>query len=329
MKFLNPEHINAYEISKQVETESKVEFEFSHQYNWGMVLEQINELAARHKRAIEVKFNGFQDEIFDVSVIKAIPEVRCLTLGCILKASHLNEISTLKNLKEFSLGIYELNEPDILAQIPKVGLRALTLADTVKSNIDLKHLREFYGLTFFHSSGQSTHLNYISELKNLETLSFSMIKTSECMAFISELPKLEELRLLRGGRASLADIRSSSLKRINISKVRGLHALGNIGRFSQLEELVFEDQPRVEEIDFRNSAELKEVTITNCKRLQKLKGLDMLPKLSRLCIFKTALDFEEVLASVPKSLSSFEFYTGKVTTDDKIRNRLKDLGYVE
>lgn len=79
------------------------------------LLEQLNTLAVLHGRQLEIRFYGHYSDVFDVSVLRHLPNAQCLSVDCLIKASSLESLAHLPHLKELRLGVYELAEPDVLA----------------------------------------------------------------------------------------------------------------------------------------------------------------------------------------------------------------------
>ncbi|WMT40976.1 hypothetical protein RE628_28585 [Paenibacillus sp. D2_2] len=147
--------------------------------------------------------------------------------------------------------------------------------------------------------------------------------------FINRLRKLKNLRILLGGREHIQEIEENEIEDLEISRVRGFHDLTNITAFQALNRLVIEDQIQLQEISFNQEMKaLEELSIRNCKGLTRLMGMEQLPLLHKLHIFKTAIDFDSFInQKLPNSLSSVEFATFKSKADQEIQQSLLKLGF--
>ncbi|GAB6927887.1 hypothetical protein JCM10914A_18700 [Paenibacillus sp. JCM 10914] len=172
------------------------------------------------------------------------------------------------------------------------------------------------------------NLEAIGHLEDLNYLALHSISKLP-LHFINRLKKLKQLRILLGGREHIQEIEENEIDHLEICRVRGLHDLSQITKFRALTSLVIEDQVKLQEIGFDRELEaLEEITISNCKGLARLSGMEQLPSLRKLRIFKTAIDFDSFIQQkLPNALSELEFATSKSKIDQEIQASLYNLGF--
>lgn len=297
------EDINPVSIAKHIDAGERVIVQYSKSGYSAQQLTLLNQLAKNYGRSFEIRFYGHYSEVFDASVLQLIPDAQCVSIDCLMEASNLEALSSLRNLVELSLGVFELKDPDVLSYCNLPYLKALSLGDTRKCNIDFRHLSKCVDLERFHTTGHTKNISTICSLPVLKGLSLSSIKKKESIDFVSSIPTLKTLRLILGGRASIAQVTSTQLESLEVIRVQGLEDLGNLGRFENLERLLIEDQIRLAEVKVGPNSRLIDMKIINCKTLETIAGIEDLKRLSSLRIYKTAIDYESFVAGfMPSSL---------------------------
>ena len=120
-------------------------------------------------------------------------------------------------------------------------------------------------------------------------------------------------------------------KNLDVLWVRGFNSLNDISRFKNLKQLLIEDNIQLPKVHFEKvQPHLTDLKILNCKTLSSLAGLENLPLLTQLRIYKTNLDFDNVIKQkLPPNLKTFAFYTTKKKIDDEIKKTLQSKGYIE
>ncbi len=221
-----------------------------------------------------------------------------------------------------------MNDPGVLDYFNPTSLKSLILGDTRNCNIDLGNLSNFVELEEFHTTGHTKNISTICSLPSLKNLSLSSIKKKDDIGFISSIPALKALRLILGGRASIAEITSVQLQSLEIIRVQGLEDVGDLGRFEKLERLLIEDQIRLAEIKVGPNPSLRDMKIINCKTLSRISGIGTLDALSQLGIHRTAIDYDDFMSrAMPNGIKTFAFYTGKSKRDSQILKDLQNRGF--
>ncbi len=326
----NPTSINPIEIEREIEQGNRVVVQFSQLSYTETLLGELNNLARSCKRNLEIRFYGHGSLGFDASVLKFIPNASSVSLDCLTKIRNLDALSALTNLKEFSLGVFELDEKDVLSNSTIQSVESLTLGGTRKANIDLSYLSGYKELRRFHTTGHTKYIDSITNLPRLASLSLSQVKNNVSLEFVSNMLHLNELRIILGGRTSISNVYGKELKKLEVIRVRGLEDLGDIGRFQNLETFLVEDQIKISQIKFGPNPSLKNIKILNCKSLTDIHGISSLKSLEQLRIYQTSVSYEQFISEeMPQSLRVLAFYTEKTKRDDEIRKDLASRGYKE
>lgn len=324
------EEINPARIAKHIEAGERVIVQYSKNNYSAQQLATLNQLAMKFGRSFEIRFYGHYSDVFDASVLQLIPDAQCVSIDCLMDASNLEALSNIRNPVELSLGVFELKDPDVLSYCHLPSLKVLSLGDTRKCNIDFRHLSTCVELERFHTTGHTKNISIVCDLPLLRDLSLSSIKKKDDIDFVSCIPTLKSLRLILGGRTSIAQLTSTQLQSLEVIRVQGLEDVGDLGRFENLERLLIEDQIRLPGIKVGPNSRLMDIKIINCKTLETIAGIDDLKMLSSLRVYKTAIDYDKFVAgSMPTNLETLAFYTGKSKRDSEIRSDLEKRGFLE
>ncbi|MFX3631828.1 MAG: hypothetical protein ACE3L7_07075 [Candidatus Pristimantibacillus sp.] len=323
----NPVALDRVKIKQDLLDGNQVIVQFSHPDYYGSMLEEVDELCARLDENFGVRFYGHYSLSFDGDTLLKIPHVKMLHLDSLLQAHNTETLETLVHLNSLNLMIYELENSEILGIESLRSLRDLVIMSD-KKILNLQYLKEFSLLEQLHVGGKVKSLDAIGYLEVLDYLALHSISKPP-LHFINQLKKLKHLRILLGGREHIQEIEENEIDNLEICRVRGFHDLGNITKFRALTSLKIEDQIQLREIGFDQGMEaLEEITISNCKGLARLSGLEGLPSLRKLRIFKTAIDFDSFIQQkLPSGLSELEFITSKSKADQAIQDSLLKLGF--
>jgi len=203
-------------------------------------LAELNRLAKQHGRGLEIRFYGHYGEVFDGAVLRCLPDAMCVSIDCLSHARNLDALSHIENLQELRLGIFELDDAEVLAHCNPAPMKMLSLGETRKRNIDLGNLARFRALESLHSIGETKNIAAICDLPLLRDLSLSSFRRKDDIGFVSHLAQVVSLRLILGGRASIAALAAPALENLEIVRVQGLEDLGDLARFERLRHLKVE-----------------------------------------------------------------------------------------
>lgn len=325
----NPVTLDRSQIEKDLSDGNQVIVQFSHPQYYGSILEEVDELCMRLDENFGVRFYGHYSLSFDCNTLLRIPHVKMLHLNSLAQAHNTKALATLKHLFSLHLGIYELENSDILGIDSLWSLRDLSIISD-KKILNLQYFKEFSHLEQLHVGGKVKNLDAVGNLEGLNYLALHSISKLP-LHFINRLKKLKNLRILLGGREHIQEIEENKIDDLEICRVRGFHDLTNITSFRMLTRLVIEDQIQLDEIGFdREMKALEELSVSNCKGLVRLMGMEQLPSLRKLRIFKTAIDFDSFIdQKLPSTLSTVEFVTAKSKVDQEIQEALLKMGFLK
>ena len=324
----SPAEIDAQEIARHIAAGTRVIVQFARTGYTAQQLDTLNELARQHGRDLTIRFYGHYNGDFDASALQHLPDAQCVTMDCLTKASNLDALSQLHNLKELRLGVFELDNADILKTINLGSLEALMLGETKNCRIDLAALAACGRLQRLDTVGHTRNIASICQLPSLQALGLVAFRKSEELDFVSAVPNLTTLHLGFGGRASIAELTAPRLQRLEVLRVQGLADLGDLGRFAELQSVQIEDQIRLAQIELGANPKLAEIVVINCKTLARIQGLADMPRLSTLRIHRSGLEYATFIdGRLPPQLRSLAFYTGKQKRDGEIKADLAARGY--
>jgi protein phosphatase 1 regulatory subunit 7 len=326
----NPERIDSEAIVRQHRTGDEIIVQFSNPCYSEKLLRQINELCERFTSNFQVRFYGHYQGAFDCGNLRFLPAVRSLAVDCLQAVENHRSLTELPDLDELSLGVYLLDDPQILGGENFKNLKELTISETKKRNIDLSHLADYRLLRSLFVGGQTKGIDAIAQLTALDELRLGQIGKTVPLGFVNKMANLGSLKLILGGRANIDEIQHGQLKTLSVVRVQGFESF-NSSALPGLQDLHIEDQIRIPDLKFSaDNKNLTKIVIVNCKGLMRVSGLPSLINLNQLRISGTGLNIEEILASgLPPQLKTFAFYTGKSSLNKAIRDRLDELGYKE
>ncbi|GKU77226.1 hypothetical protein [Paenibacillus sp. L3-i20] len=323
----NPVVLDRNQIEQDLRGGKQVIIQFSHPDFYGSILEEVDELCAFFDENFGVRFYGHYSLSFDGHTLRRIPHVKMLQLNCLTNAHNTEALAALEHLRNLHIGIFELENSDILGIETLRSLRELTIISD-KKVLNLQHFKAYTHLEHLHIGGKVKNLDAIGHLEDLNYLALHSISKLP-LHFINRLKKLKHLRILLGGREHIQEIEENEIDHLEICRVRGFHDLTNITNFQALTSLMIEDQIQLNEICFdREMKALEELSISNCKALTRMTGLEQLSSLHTLRIFKTAIDFDSFINQIlSSSLTTVEFATAKSKVDQEIQHSLSKLGF--
>lgn len=327
----DPDAAELTTVGERLTAGERLIVQFSEALYTSAQLDVIDALCAQHGSALEVRFYGHYRSVFDGGVLLQIPSVVNLSVDCLQEVRNIDAIAQLSNLRELSLGVFDITDTRLLRFPNLRSLRSLALGDTRSKNLDLSYLVDYVSLESLRVSGHTKGIEAISSSPALASLTLSCISKSTRLTFISTMRNLKRLRLILGGRPSISEVEAPQLHELEVIRVRGLAELAGLDRFPGLRSLAVEDQIRIERLSFTPAnSELLDLRIFNCKTLRELSGLEHLGQLRQFRVGRTALDPDQLLAwRMPTTLEVCAVYTGKERENRRIRKALDARGYRE
>jgi protein phosphatase 1 regulatory subunit 7 len=324
----NPKTIDKKFVESELKSGKEVILQFVDKSYTDKILADINELCSKFDESLCIRFYGHHSNKFDCKFLQKIPEVKCLNIDCLQSADNLQILQELSNLKRLSLGIYELQDTEILNANSLKNLTELIVTETKTKALNLEYLRHYKKLKSLRIGGHTKNIDAVGELTELEFLSLNSVKKVP-VNFINKLKKLKTLNFILGGRDNLNEIEENEIENLEIVWVRGFNDLSCVSNFTKLKTLKIEDEIQLTKIHFdKIFPDLTDLKILNCKTLESVTGLKNLPKLSSLTIYQTKVDFDNfMLQELPKELKYLGFHTTKLKVDKDIKATLISKGY--
>jgi protein phosphatase 1 regulatory subunit 7 len=326
----DPVDLDVARIDAEIRDDKHVIVQFSDNVYTDSVLTTLNTLCETYDEHFAVRFYGHYSGSFDFKTLLKIPRVKSLYVDCLTRADNILTLTELTELKLLSLGVFESKETEILKLINSKRLTALILTETRSKAINLEYISDYKQLQSVIIGDHSKNIGAIGELTCLEFLSLNSIKKTP-VNFVNKLKNLKTLKFILGGRENFDEIEENEIENLDVVWVRGFNSLNDISRFKKLKKLLIEDNIQLPKVHFdKVQQHLTDLKILNCRTLGSLAGLENLPSLTQLRIYKTNLDFNDVIKQkLPPNLKTFAFYTTKKKIDDEIKRTLQSKGYTE
>lgn len=271
-------------------------------------LAQINALCEEFGAAFQVRFYGHYGSHFDAAVLEHLPAVRSLAVDC--RIENASALGRLTQLQELSFGSTDFDQPDFLATLDLSGMERLYLNETKKNNFDLAPLQAAKNLQFLYLEGHHRNIASLSNLPVLASLVLRSIGKKQGLDWIEAMPALRQLELVLGGREHIDDLSHRHLQLLQVIWVKGLASLGDLSRFPALTALRVEDLAQLRRLDL-SSARLQRLSLTNCRQLSELAGLDLQTGLEELFVSQTPLPLDELRDRLwPESMRVLGLYSG-------------------
>jgi hypothetical protein len=292
------------------------------------LLLRIDELCQKYGVRVKVRFFNHIKEVFDASILSQLPSVQNLAVDCMEHIKNEDQIAALSHLRRLSFQVTGLDRPEFLSRLNLANLEALTLMGTYKANLNLKPVSKAPHLRKLTVEGHRRNIESLSEAPRLEQLALWAQPRSQSLAFLTHVPTLRALGIIRGGRETL-DLTHDGLEYLNVTWVNGMHDLGPIRRFPKLKGLVVSDQIRLPSIDL-TGVSIKSLALNNCKNLTHLIGLGDATQLEQFTAIKTALPLNELRdRSWPPSLRVLRLWSSSMKWNKATRATLEARGYQE
>lgn len=269
-----------------------IQFSQSNAYHPGL-LQQLNNVCRQLSDKLEVRFYGHYGEEFNGTILNNLPDVKKLSLDCLQMIRNEEILLDLEYLTSLHFGVFEFDRPEFLAKLDLRRLKTLILSENRKRNLDLTSLSTCLALENLNVHGHFKGLDAIVGLSNLRKITLGSLTKAKSIAFLRDVPKLEGLTLILGGRSGIAEFASDTLQTLQILRVRGLESLGDLSRFPSLRNLRIEDQIQLKSLEL-TGVQLERLSLYNCKALARLTGLDHQARLCEFWSSKVDLNVDEL-----------------------------------
>ncbi len=170
----------------------------------------VNNLCKHYDSHFGVRFYG---HTFDCTNLQRIPDVKNLSLDCMLEVENLEIVTKLMHLERFGLGIFRMKETEILGAENLHKINYLMLTDTITKAFNLDHLRNYHNLTTLMVGGHTKNIDSIGELSQLNQLNLNSISKAP-LHFINKLKRLKTLKIILGGRSNIEEIEKNDIENL-------------------------------------------------------------------------------------------------------------------
>lgn len=304
----------------------EVIIQFSKPVYTSATLLQIDKLVSKNNSRLMVRF---YNDGFDCATLDEIPNVKALAIDCVRSVKNIENLKKLKYLNKIRLGIFELENLEILSFDNLKSINELSIGDTKSKALNLDYLKDYTDLRDLQIVGHTKNISALSSLTQLKTLRLNSVSKVP-LSFVNDLKYLETLSIILGGRTDINEIDENSIENLVIDWVRGFNDLSAIKKFKNLRTLHVENEIQLKEIDFPELKLLKDIKVLDCKSLKSMTGLELLSSLEDLRISSSAIDFEKFITyKFPEKLKTLAFYTWKSKQDKLNRAVLDKMGYHE
>ena len=251
-------------------------------------LRRVDDFCGEFGAALQIRFFGFAWKAFDTDLLRQLPNAANLSIDTLRAITDFRPIAELRKLTCLRFGVFEHPDGAFLEQLDLARLTHLTLGENKRRNFDLRPLAAATSLETLFIQGHHRGVEAISRLPRLADLSLSGFPGRHDLAFLNELAALRSFLLILGSRTSIAEFTHAGLHKLRIVWVRLLEDLGPLARFASLDELAIEDQLRLASLDLSGLA-LRRLTVSNCKNLARIVGLEEQTGLAELSVDKAGL----------------------------------------
>ncbi len=237
-----------------------------------------NELLTR-RPDINLRLYGFYSSICDLSFVTRLKNVRHFSADCLRRAVNVESMAALPNLESLSIGVFELESLDFLAEIPS-GITSLSLGATKSKKPRLNHLMRFRSLKKLFLEAQQAGIEVLSDLTMLEDLRLRSISTRG-LDYLLDLNRLWHLVIELGGIRDLSAIQGKkNIKYLELRQIRGLRDISVISSLSNLQSLFLHSLRNVIEIpDLSRLTRLRRLCLENMKALTSVGAILRSPSL--------------------------------------------------
>ncbi len=249
-----------------------------HRGNWRLLEEGL----FRRRPDVCLRAYGHYTRNCDVSFVKQMPSLQDFKADSLQRASGLQALEGLPNLRHLSIGIDELDSFEFLAGV-STHLNSLILGPTLSTKPDVSVLSRFKKMEEVFIGGHLKGLSVLSSLPSLGKIRFSGLKSPD-LDFLSKMPNLWFLEILLGGSEDFSAIAGATgLKHLEIAWVRRLKDISFISQCKNLQQLTLDRLRQVEHLpNFETLTNLRRLTISDLKGLRSVDPIGASPTLEIL-----------------------------------------------
>jgi len=251
----DPEAIDEQLINEKLRDNDEVIVQFSKPIYTEKILAQLDALASANDSKFTIRFYDSRIRGIDCEFLEHIPNVKSLSIDCVVQAKNIDKLKQLNFLEKVGIGIFELEDLDILSYENLKKVNSLSILDTRSKALNLEFLCDYVNLTYLQIAGHTKNINSISNLNQLETLSLNSVRKVP-LDFINHIKSLKTLRIILGGRDNINEIAENTIENLDIIWVRGFNDLSALKNFKSLKNLLIQDEIKLAEIQFPKTGQI-------------------------------------------------------------------------
>lgn len=233
---------------------------------------------------VELRVYGHHSTECDLAFARRMVNVRRFAADCLMGAKNVGAIAELPELESLSLGIFELQDFDVLDTLP-ANLTTLGLGATRSKKPRLEALGRFTSLKTLYIEGHSNGIEVIGQLRGLEDVTLRSITTTD-LRYLSPLERLWSLDIKLGGIRSFEGIEGKeSIKYLELWQIRELEDANVLSSLPGLQHVSLQSLPRVKKLPrFDGSRALRRAVLQNMKGFCDFAALETAPALEEFAL---------------------------------------------
>jgi hypothetical protein len=287
----------------------------------------LNDFFSRRPDVL-LRVYGFYSTECDLGFAATMTNVRRFAADCLRTARNVDAIAEMSNLESLSLGIFDLQDFDVLEHLNQ-RLTELSIGATRSKKPDLAPLRRFGGLRRLYLEGHTKNIEVLSQLANLEELTLRSITTPD-LRYLASLGSIWSLDIKLGGIRSFGGIEDKGgIKYLELWQIRQLIDVDIISRLPGLQNLFLQSLPRIRVLPcLTTSHNLRRVVLENMKGLVDLSALEFAPALEDFALVDGVNQDPEQLRPILRNpaLRRASAHFGSARKNDRFLKLLQEHG---
>jgi hypothetical protein len=243
------------------------------------VFDNLNNYVFSKNPDIELRVYGHYSKPCDLSFLKKFTYIKKFSADCLMTAKNIEYITSLENLEELSIDIFDLTSFDFLNNV-NIHLKKILIGNTRSKKPSIEFLSRFSHLQSLYIEGQTKGIEEVRNLKQLQKIVLRSV-TTENLDFLKALENLWSVDIKLGGIKDFsALIKLSGIKYLELWQINQLADISFISELIGLQNLYIQSLKNVKSLpDFRKNVKLRRIYLENLKGLQNLNSLKNAPEL--------------------------------------------------
>lgn len=252
-------------------------------------------IAGKYGDKVQVKFQWDNlDGSFRGNELRLLPYLVSLVIASERPIAEIRSIWELPLLRQLSLHVKRLSDPDLLRGDNLKQLKSLEISECGARPLDLAPIADMNQLELLRLSKPVRNVASLVRLPRLNSLYLHHVQKDAPLNNLSAIPELSELFIMSGSRSDLADLSHRTLKKLHIQDVRGLTRF-DVTPFPELQEFSMHFQAQVTDLACSSAnANLKRIVVLRCVRLTQFHGARELPLLEHFAVVECPVTAEQL-----------------------------------